>query len=114
MTVPLKHVHYDIFELGEVTGVSLAGLKIAFGYNKQGDIDRVAVPLEATVDDVVFKRVGDDAMRQREFLDPLAGQYELAGVTITIELRGEDTLTVTVTGQRTDTLVPERELRFVL
>ena len=114
MTAPLKHFHYDIFELGEVTGASLAGLKIAFGYNKQGDIDRVAVPLESSVDDIVFKRVGDDAMRKREFLEPLAGQYELNGVTIAVELRGEDTLTVTVPGQPTYTLVPERELRFAL
>jgi hypothetical protein len=114
MTAPLKHFHYDIFELSEVTGASLAGLKIAFGYNKQGDIDRVAVPLESSVDDIVFKRVGDDAMRKREFLEPLAGQYELNGVTIAVELRGEDTLTVTVPGQPTYTLVPERELRFAL
>ncbi|HVC92073.1 MAG TPA: serine hydrolase [Pirellulales bacterium] len=114
VTVPLKHFHYDIFELGEVTDGPLAGLKITFGYDKRGEIDRVAVPLESTVDDIVFKRVGDDVMRKREFLEPLAGQYELNGVTIAVELRGEDALTVTVPGQPTYTLVPERELRFAL
>jgi hypothetical protein len=114
MTAPLKHVHYDIFELGDVPGVPLGGLRIAFAYDKQGDIDRVFAPLESSVDDIVFKRVGDDAMRKREYLEPLAGQYELGGVTIAVELRGDDTLTVTVPGQPTYTLVPQREMRFAL
>lgn len=114
MTAPAKHFHYDIFELGEVRGSPLSGLKIAFDYNKQGDIDRVAIPLESTVDDIVFKRVADDTMRKREFIEPLAGQYDLSGKTITIALRGDDTLTLTVPDQPTYTLVPEKELRFGL
>jgi CubicO group peptidase (beta-lactamase class C family) len=114
ITAPLKHVHYDIFELGDVPGVPLGGLRLTFAYDKQGDIDRIAAPLEASVDDIVFKRVADDTMRKREYLEPLTGQYELGGVSVTVELKGEDTLTLTVPGQPTYTLVPQREMRFAL
>ncbi len=114
VTLPAKHFHYDIFELGETTGAALSGMKIAFHYNKQGDIDRVAIPLESSVDDIVFKRIADDTMRKREFIEPLAGPYDLNGKTITVALRGEDTLTLTVPDQPTYTLVPEKELRFGL
>ncbi|MBM3792061.1 MAG: DUF3471 domain-containing protein, partial [Acidobacteria bacterium] len=57
--VPLEHFHYDIFAVPEgLPGVleQFGGRRIAFFYNKKGEIDRIAIPLEPNVDDIVFAR----------------------------------------------------------
>lgn len=106
-TVPLKHWHYNIFEASEWQGA-----KVTFFYNKQGDIDRLAVPIEPGVSDIVFTRMVDEAMRQRSVLEPFIGQYELESTTVTIALRGNDTLTFTALGELTYKLVPTRGTTF--
>jgi hypothetical protein len=108
----LVHYHYDIFELPDDPLNPLSGTKLTFLYNKKGDIDRLALPLEATVDEIVFTRIADDSMKQRAFLEPLAGEYEIGPVVITVKLQGEDTLIANVPGQPTYTLVPTQGLSF--
>jgi CubicO group peptidase (beta-lactamase class C family) len=57
--VPLEHFHYDIFAAPEnLLGPSATfrGKRVTFLYNKKGEIDRVAVPLEPAVDDIIFTR----------------------------------------------------------
>jgi CubicO group peptidase (beta-lactamase class C family) len=63
-TIPLEHFHYDIFAApASLSGseAQFSGRRITFSYNKKGEIDRVAVPLEPAVDDIVFTRVADKA-----------------------------------------------------
>jgi CubicO group peptidase (beta-lactamase class C family) len=56
-TAPLKHYHYDVFEIDDPLNlVPLSGL-VTFSMDKKGEIDRVAVPLEPNVSDIVFTRV---------------------------------------------------------
>lgn len=56
-TAPLKHYHYDVFEIDDPLNlVPLSGL-VTFLMDKKGEIDRVAVPLEPNVADIVFTRV---------------------------------------------------------
>jgi len=114
--VPLGHYHYDIFavpqDLPPPAG-ALAGAKVTFFYNKKGDIDRLAIPLEPSVDDIVFTRMPDEAMLNRSFLEQFVGEYQLGGNTVTVELKG-DSLTLTVPGQPTYTLVPDRQTSFNL
>jgi CubicO group peptidase (beta-lactamase class C family) len=50
----LGHYHYDIFEAAE--GL-VEGLKIQFLQDENGNIDRISVPLEKKVDNIVFRRV---------------------------------------------------------
>jgi hypothetical protein len=57
--LPLRHFHYDIFEIEKIPLTAYERLKVSFFYNKAGEIDRLAVPLEYTVDDIVFRRVAD-------------------------------------------------------
>ncbi len=54
---PLEHFHYDVFEVPEDPLDPASGTKLMFLYNKNGVIDRVAVPFEPNVDDIVFTRV---------------------------------------------------------
>ncbi len=111
-TAPLRHVHYDIFRIPEAPRNPLGNMTVTFSYNKRGDIDRLAIPLERNVADIVFARVADESMRERSFLEPLVGTYELGSITVTVALRGEHTLTLTVPGQPTYELVPTRGTSF--
>ncbi len=56
----LKHYHYDIFqgieESASMGAGALVGVKISFLADKAGQIDRVTLPLEPSVKDVVFTR----------------------------------------------------------
>jgi hypothetical protein len=60
--VALEHYHYDIFVVPEDLPSpldALGGTKVTFSYDKKGDIDRLAVPLEEAVPDIVFKRLAE-------------------------------------------------------
>lgn len=63
---PLTHVHYDIFEIPKAPRNPLGNRTVTFSYDKRGDIDRLAIPLERNVEDIVFTRVADDSMRERK------------------------------------------------
>ena len=49
---PFEHYHYNIFHINSPIGK----LKATFSYNDQGDIDKVAIPLQAGVDPIVFSK----------------------------------------------------------
>lgn len=53
----LSHFHYDIFELADPGGAVPFQGRMAFLTNKKGEVDRVAIPLEPNVSDIVFTRV---------------------------------------------------------
>lgn len=60
MSAPLVHFHYDVFEVAEDPLIAFGELKVMFQYNKKGEIDRLLVPFEPNVDDVVFMRVPNE------------------------------------------------------
>lgn len=101
MTLELKHYHYDIFEL-EYKPLDVS-MKASFFTNVRGDIDRVAVPMEPTVSDIVFTRIANERMHEREFLEPFAGTYQLLGFDMPVSFKG-DVLQVAIPG------IPEYEL----
>lgn len=53
----LKHFHYDIFEIDDPTETMAVSGRVSFLTDKKGEIDRMAVPFEPTVADIVFTRV---------------------------------------------------------
>jgi len=60
-TVPMEHYHYDTFRIYDEDPVHLLGkfdgINVTFLLNKNGDIDRLSIPLQAGVDDIVFHKV---------------------------------------------------------
>jgi len=110
----LEHFHYDVFEAPEDPVVAFSGFQVIFRYNKRGEVNELLVPLESNVDDIVFTRVADEAMRDRAFLEPFVGEYDTGNAVLTVALRGDDTLTLTVPGQPTYELVPTRGTSFEL
>jgi len=59
MSGNLSHRHYDIFEIAEdPTTLSPDLMTLTFGYNREGTIDRLSMPLEPLVSEIVFRRIG--------------------------------------------------------
>jgi CubicO group peptidase (beta-lactamase class C family) len=98
---PATHYHYDIFNF------KLELEDIEFATDVQGRIANVTLPMEGSVKDIVFARVAPESMRERNFLEPFAGTYDLMGTQVHIALQGEHTLVLAIPGQ------PEYELEPV-
>ncbi len=105
---PLRHYHFDVFE---TTESSTGRLKFNFAMNQKGDIDKVRVPLQGGVPDIVFTRMPSGEAGP-ETLKKLVGEYELPGASVKVWLRDEKTLMATVAGQPDYELVPYQGLEF--
>jgi CubicO group peptidase (beta-lactamase class C family) len=110
----LRHQQYDVFELHAEEGGSEQTFRVKFGTAMDGTIDEVAIPMEPAVDPIVFTRTADEALTSAEYLKQFTGKYAFKGQTLTVRLRGDDTLTLTVPGQPTYTLAPTAENKFTL
>jgi CubicO group peptidase (beta-lactamase class C family) len=115
LSYTLDHYHFDIFELIYAESEeSEVPRKLAFSTNVKGDIASCSIPLEPTVADIVFKRVPAQAMREESFLERFVGVYELAGVSLTISLKGKGALQASIPGQPDYELVPYKDTEFTL
>ncbi len=107
----LTHYHYDIFELyAEVLDTRL---KATFLTNVQGDIDRIAIPFESSVKDIVFARLPAEEMTDRRFLTRFVGEYEMMEATVAVRLKGEHTLQLAIPGRPEIELEPYKGTEFV-
>jgi CubicO group peptidase (beta-lactamase class C family) len=110
MSFPLKHYHYDIFEINfERSNIII---KATFATNVKGDIDCITAPLEPTVKDIVFKRVPGKEMLEKSFLEQFTGSYEILSTIMTVALKGEQTLSVSLPGEPDYELVPYKGTEF--
>ena len=112
LTAPLAHFHYDVFELPDDPLNPLQGQKVSFATDANGLVSELRIPLEPSVSDIRFSRAADPTMTTRAFLEPLAGDYEISGTVATVALQGDSSLTLTVPGQPTYTLVPLQGTSF--
>ncbi len=109
----LRHYHFDVFEGADD---QMEGMKFNFLMNAKGDVDRVAVPLQGGVADIVFTRAAEGKQFDRATLERLAGEYKLtiAEQTAKVWLRDGNTLMLTVAGQPDYQLVHLRGMEFTL
>jgi len=107
----LEHWHYDVFRASDDVWEDT---KINFLTNIKGDIDRISVPLEPAIDNIIFTKKPDAHLYDPNFLSMLAGNYDIDGTICTVELRGENTLFVTVSGQPPYELEPYKGTEFNL
>jgi hypothetical protein len=71
------------------------------------------VQLDPSVKEQVFTRMPDKAMKDKAFLEPFVGKYELLpGFVLTVSLRSEDVLITSVPGQPDAELVPYQSTTF--
>jgi CubicO group peptidase (beta-lactamase class C family) len=109
MELDLEHWHYDVFRS---TTEPARGLKLAFLTNLAGDIDRVSIAMEQAADPIEFVKEPPSEMFEKDFLAKFTGDYDLMGMTVTVAMRGDSALTVTVPGQPTYALEPYRGTEF--
>jgi hypothetical protein len=108
----LSHYHYDVFDLKDLIEAESGAVKVTFGLDLKGNVMTAAAQLEPTVKDIVFTRLPDKAMSERSFLEKFCGEYELQGQLFTVQIKGENTLIVVVTGQPEMELVPYKGTEF--
>ncbi len=113
---PLKHYHYDSFQIPEDPLDPFEKMEVSFFTDINGDISSLSIPLEPSVKDIVFTRMPDKQLTERSFIEAFAGQYEIPGapVPFTITLRGDHELVASVPGQPDYVLHPRRGTTFQL
>ena len=108
----LTHYHYDIFEFhNEFLDITT---KVSFFTDLKGNIGSLAVQLEPAVKEIVFTRMPEKAMMEKSFLEKFEGEYVLGEVTVTVSLKGEKTLFLSVPGQPEYELIPYKGTEFNL
>ena len=108
ISLPLYHFHYDRFDTPNDEEDGLFSLN--FGTNPQGDIDRFVISLDEG--EAIFTKKPDMSLSDPKTLSQYAGKYEIAGTIITVVLKNENQLFITVPGQPAIELIPYKPRLF--
>jgi CubicO group peptidase (beta-lactamase class C family) len=112
----LKHYHFDYFNFAfaadEADIDEENAMKGLFNINVKGEIESLKLPLESSVDEIVFKKEVVAIDVKKEDLEKLAGEYEMSGTTVKVYIRNEKTLMVLVPGQPDYEMIPIKENVF--
>lgn len=104
----LRHYHYDVFESFEakikVDTTEASQTLFNFSTNESGEISKVSIKIEPTLDAIEFKRTPKKIEVDKDVLAKYVGEYELGGMVAKFYLKGGETLFLFVPGQ------PEYEL----
>ena len=104
---PLIHRHYDVFEVAEQPDtLSLDLLAISFGYDREGNIDRLSAPFEPLVNDIVFRRQPVGEALDPAFRTACIGTYRTGPQMHVVAVDADGQLTLTSSDQGTHRLVP--------
>ncbi len=114
LSSPFPHFHYEVFEAPDDKLNDLAKTKVQFVTNVDGEVSAVSIVMETSVKPIEFIRQPDANLTKREFLVPLAGEYELGANKVTITLRNDNVLTLSIPGQAVRELVGLRGMKFAL
>ena len=106
----LEHYHYDVFA-GDFEGTEL---KLTFGMNDLGDINRLSIPLQRGVDPIVFERIANAELFESDYIAGFALEFEDEGGRMHFEVREDGLLYAILPGQPAYALVPIRENWFQL
>jgi len=109
---PLAHYHYDIFKFRQA--LDSTDRLVTFAMDDKGNISKLAVPFESNVDPIVFAKLPEKAMQERNFLEKFVGEYEVQGITFTVAIKGENTLVASVPGEGEMELIPYKGTEFTL
>jgi hypothetical protein len=112
-TAPLDHWHYEVFQTPADRQNPLELTRVQFNADFSGEVASISVPLEPNVEPIIFSRQPPAEMRDRKFLDALAGEYDGGGVPVTISVREDNVLQYIVLGSVRE-LVPVRGTYFRL
>ena len=112
---PLVHRHYDVFEIPEMPDMLAPELlAISFGYDRDGNIDRLSAPFEPLVSDIVFRRVPAGEALDAAFRALCEGTYRVGVQRNVVALGPDGELTLSPSDQPTYRLVPYRGRVFAI
>lgn len=112
LDMAVEHYHYDIFEAKNENFDQ--DYKLQYHLDLKGNVEKVSVQLEPMAPPIMFTRMADASLKNKAFLEQFVGEYELMGMTVTVTLRGEDSLLVSVPGQGDVVLEPYQGTTFNL
>ncbi|HVP55573.1 MAG TPA: serine hydrolase [Candidatus Eisenbacteria bacterium] len=112
MSSTAEHWHYDIWRTPHNPLDLLQETEFMFQTDWQGNIASLTSSMEPTVKDIVFTRQPDRRMRERSFLEPLAGTYQVADFKFVVTLRPDNVLTMTTPNGKVHELSPLRGYTF--
>jgi CubicO group peptidase (beta-lactamase class C family) len=110
----LEHWHFEVFAAPKADNdpaLNDLNLKLQFQDDLKGYVTSVTVPFEPRVKPIVFVKTADQRLSDPAYLQRFAGDYELAGDTLTIRLQG-DVLFLDQKGRPPLELVPDRNDEF--
>ncbi len=110
-STPLDHWHYEVFQAPANRQNPLELMKVQFNSDLSGDVASISVPLEPNVEPIVFARQPPAEMRDKKFLEALAGEYDNGGVSVTIAVREDNVLQYIALGSVRE-LIPVRGTYF--
>jgi CubicO group peptidase (beta-lactamase class C family) len=109
-----RHWHYDVWRVPHDPLDPLQELEFMFRSGWDGEISGLSSALEPSVKDIVFVRQPDRRMRERGFLEPLAGVYRVADSRLVVARRPDDVLTALFPDQKSFELEPLRGTTFAV
>jgi CubicO group peptidase (beta-lactamase class C family) len=110
----LEHWHYEFWNaLKNPKDPAFEDIKVQFLTGLRGHVEGLSVPFEARIKPIVFSKKPDAKLSDPEYLKKFTGEYELAGNTISVRLKG-NALMIDRQGQASATLLPEEDDGFVL
>lgn len=110
LVLPLHHYHYDRFDTDD--DPDWGQYSINYRTNPQGDIDGFTISLDEG--EVFFNKKVDASLSDPKTLGLYAGNYELAGKTLTITLKNENQLFISIPGEPDYQLIPYKKNEFKL
>ena len=106
ITTPLGHWHFETFNGLKAEDPAFKDMKLTFRTDVHGNVVGLAVPFEASLDDIYFAKKPDARLSDPAYLKTLLGSYTLASQTVTVGLKG-GILMFSIPGQPVYDLVPE-------
>ncbi len=109
-----EHWHYDVWRVPHNPLDLLQETEVMFNTDWEGNIASLSSSFEPSVRDIVFTRMPDRRMRERSFLDPIAGVYQVADFKYVITVRPDNVLSVTLPSGKVWELKPLRGNTFAV
>src|SRR5262249_36230387 len=91
-----EHWHYDVWRVPHNPLDLLQETEIMFDTDWEGNISGLSCAMEPNVKDIDFVRQPERRMRERGFLEPLTGTYQIADFKLVVALRADNVLAVTL------------------
>jgi CubicO group peptidase (beta-lactamase class C family) len=112
MQTTAQHWHYDVWRVPHDPLDLLSETEVMFNTDWEGNIASLSSSMEPSVKDIVFTHQPDRRMRERSFLEPLTGTYQIADYKVVISLRADNVLIATMPDQKVYELEPLRGNTF--